>query len=358
MLISATDVAMIARVQRPVVSMWRKRYSGPDAFPGAVGGRFEAEAVVGWLVEHGRGNNPHPERALPMLGMLVEARTDQSRAMGLSAMLACRAAYGEGLVEDLGSGAVTASVMAGLDRFGSFGDEVAALGGDLPRTAAAVDAFLDERFGAADAMRWFTDDCLVRHLPLFAAAALSDGAAGLVARAAEALADLSPRPGICSMPPARASPGCSASRRSGPPRSGSAPTSRRWAGTPVVSCRWGSGTRTWLLTSGDGRLPSMRPSTPSPRNCSRVPRWATTRSCGWCSAPPGFSPIRPVTWPPATTSSATAWSGRSSSCRPAAGRRIPARRWRSGWSRSVTSCRSRLIARSSRTSPVWISRRS
>ena len=196
MLISATDVAMIARVQRPVVSMWRKRYSGPDAFPGAVGGRFEAEAVVGWLVEHGRGNNPHPERALPMLGMLVEARTDQSRAMGLSAMLACRAAYGEGLVEDLGSGAVTASLMAGLDRFGSFGDEVAALGGDLPRTAAAVDAFLDERFGAADAMRWFTDDCLVRHLPLFAAAALSDGAAGLVARAAEALADLSPRPGI------------------------------------------------------------------------------------------------------------------------------------------------------------------
>jgi len=65
-----------------------------------------------------------PLGRLAMLGMLVEARTDQSRAMGLSAMLACRAAYGEGLVEDLGSGAVTASLMAGLDRFGSFGDEV------------------------------------------------------------------------------------------------------------------------------------------------------------------------------------------------------------------------------------------
>ncbi|MBB1513571.1 hypothetical protein H5399_13290 [Tessaracoccus sp. MC1627] len=198
MLITATDVSMIARVRRPVVSMWRKRYAGADAFPEPdSAGLFDAERVVGWLTEHGRGNNPQPERALPLLGMLVEARTDVARAMDLSAVLAFRAAYGEELVDDLA--AHRGAALGGLDawdRLHCFGSEVLALGDGLPETAAAVDAFLDERFGAADAMRWLADDCLVRHLPPFAAAGLSDAAAGLVARAAVGLADLSPQPSL------------------------------------------------------------------------------------------------------------------------------------------------------------------
>ena len=198
MLITATDVAMIARVRRPVVTMWRKRYAGTDAFPAPdIDGRFDAEGVVGWLSEHGRGNNPQPERTLPLLGMLVEARTDLARAMELSAVLAFRAAYGEEFVDDLTSHSSAAlGDLAAVDGLHCFGREVLALGAGLPETAAAVDAFLDERFGAADAMRWLTDDCLVRHLPTFAAAGLSDAAAGLVAQAAVALADLSPQPSL------------------------------------------------------------------------------------------------------------------------------------------------------------------
>ncbi|MHA6523198.1 hypothetical protein [Tessaracoccus sp. G1721] len=197
MLITAADVAMIARVRRPVVTMWRKRYTGPDAFPPAQGGRFDADLVVSWLAEHGRGNNPQPERALPLLGMLLEARTDVARAMELSAVLAFRAAYGEALVEDLTrAGAPDRGVLEELDSLRCFGREVRDLGGRLTETAAAVDAFLDERFGAADAMAWLTDDCLVRHLPAVASLSLSRLAAGLVARAAVALAELSPRPDL------------------------------------------------------------------------------------------------------------------------------------------------------------------
>jgi len=198
MMITAADVALIARVRRPVVTMWRKRYTGTDAFPPAdAEGRFDADRVVAWLAEHGRGNNPQPERALPLLSMLVEARADVTRAMSLSAVLALRAAYGEDLVNDLAfPGRRASDEFEGLDRLHCFGNEVLALQGDLEKAAAAVDAFLDERFGAADAMRWLTDDCLVRHLPTFAAAGLSDVAAGLVARAAVALADLSPQPSL------------------------------------------------------------------------------------------------------------------------------------------------------------------
>lgn len=198
MLITAADVAMVARVRRPVVSMWRKRYAEADAFPEAVDGRFDAERVVRWLSAHGRGNNPEPERALPMLGMLLKARSDMTRAMDLSAVLALREAYGATLVEDLsatGQASLGGTVWL-LDRLACFGREVLALGGGLAPMVAAVDAFLDEWFGAADAMRWLTDDCLVRHLPPFGAAALSADAAELVARGAVALAELTPHPGV------------------------------------------------------------------------------------------------------------------------------------------------------------------
>lgn len=50
-----SDVAALAQVQRPVVSMWRKRSTGSaQPFPGPVafeGGRelFDADQVAAWL---------------------------------------------------------------------------------------------------------------------------------------------------------------------------------------------------------------------------------------------------------------------------------------------------------------------
>ena len=63
-LLSLGDVARLARVQRPVVSGWRRRYAGrDDAFPMPItvkGQRalFNADDVVDWIARTGLGNNP------------------------------------------------------------------------------------------------------------------------------------------------------------------------------------------------------------------------------------------------------------------------------------------------------------
>ena len=59
-----SDVAQLAHVQRPVVSMWRARSAGSDRpFPAAIDAArgqewFDGTAVVDWLIATGRGNNP------------------------------------------------------------------------------------------------------------------------------------------------------------------------------------------------------------------------------------------------------------------------------------------------------------
>jgi hypothetical protein len=64
MQMTLVDVARLAKVQRPVVSVWRSRSAASTApFPepfATVSGeeRFDAAAVVEWLELTGRGNNP------------------------------------------------------------------------------------------------------------------------------------------------------------------------------------------------------------------------------------------------------------------------------------------------------------
>lgn len=63
-LISLPQIAALARVQRPVVSMWRTRFaSGRDAFPAPVSAHshqelFDASQVAEWLAETSHGKNP------------------------------------------------------------------------------------------------------------------------------------------------------------------------------------------------------------------------------------------------------------------------------------------------------------
>ncbi len=63
-LISLPQIAELARVRRPVVSMWRKRFaSGIGAFPAPVSARsnqelFDATQIAAWLAETAHGNNP------------------------------------------------------------------------------------------------------------------------------------------------------------------------------------------------------------------------------------------------------------------------------------------------------------
>src|SRR5690554_3291550 len=63
-LLTLADISVLARVQRPVVSMWRKHASKSDRpfpEPVVVHGRqelFESAAVIDWLEATRRGNNP------------------------------------------------------------------------------------------------------------------------------------------------------------------------------------------------------------------------------------------------------------------------------------------------------------
>jgi hypothetical protein len=58
--LSSADVARLAGVQRPVVSMWRRRYrSGSHPFPTSRGrlhgaDRFDRSEILGWLRDTGR----------------------------------------------------------------------------------------------------------------------------------------------------------------------------------------------------------------------------------------------------------------------------------------------------------------
>ncbi|MBG6181670.1 hypothetical protein [Arthrobacter sp. CAN_A1] len=62
--LSLADVARLAQVKRPVVSMWRRRYRDADLpFPSPTTGSaghpaFDVGEVAQWLHHTGRGNNP------------------------------------------------------------------------------------------------------------------------------------------------------------------------------------------------------------------------------------------------------------------------------------------------------------
>ncbi len=64
MLVTLSGVAELARVRRPVASVWRRRFaSGEDAFPAPIAQRrgapvFDAAEVAEWLVRTSHGNNP------------------------------------------------------------------------------------------------------------------------------------------------------------------------------------------------------------------------------------------------------------------------------------------------------------
>lgn len=82
------DVAALAHVQRPVVSMWRKRSAGSARpFPDVIAvdqGRelFDADSVAVWLAATGRGNNPDAGKDAAAF-----ASKDMAAFEGVSALL-------------------------------------------------------------------------------------------------------------------------------------------------------------------------------------------------------------------------------------------------------------------------------
>ncbi len=103
-LMTMRDIAGLARVQRPVVSMWRRRSHGTaHPFPSprrTLAGQalFARDDVVTWLEETEHGNNPDV-RADAAAHALLEATTRHGSAEALSALLALRKLSGRPLSE-------------------------------------------------------------------------------------------------------------------------------------------------------------------------------------------------------------------------------------------------------------------
>lgn len=210
--ISLADVARLARVQRPVVSMWRSRGSATDTpFPSPVTtqrgvARFDAEEVVTWLETTGHGLNPdaradlatfaHPV-GVPSRGDLSPAEsssTDEAHVRAVSALLCLKAIAGVQLT--------------GLDRdhlldLADDADpdddllhrEVAALEADSTELTSYVDRLADAAYTPALAFEQLMGDRFRRGLDGHARTALREDGRRLVARIAQGLAtavDLQP----------------------------------------------------------------------------------------------------------------------------------------------------------------------
>jgi len=83
--IGMADIALLARVQRPVVTSWRSRYATSDRpFPNPIESDrgqavFDAADVAAWLEETGRGNNPQAADDLAAFATMAEGSTRSDR---------------------------------------------------------------------------------------------------------------------------------------------------------------------------------------------------------------------------------------------------------------------------------------
>lgn len=94
--ITLSEIANLAQVQRPVVSMWRSRSkNSADPFPVSIGtnGRqelFNAAEITDWLTVTGRGNNPHAAQDAAAFASPLGQDSKHTHFAGLTAMLALR----------------------------------------------------------------------------------------------------------------------------------------------------------------------------------------------------------------------------------------------------------------------------
>lgn len=102
-LMSMTDIAELAHVQRPVVSNWRRRH---DSFPKQAGGDrahplFDAAEIVAWLVETRRAESREIEGDLRLytLARLGAQMPPRALIASLTALICLRHVTGE-LLDD------------------------------------------------------------------------------------------------------------------------------------------------------------------------------------------------------------------------------------------------------------------
>jgi hypothetical protein len=148
-LMTMTDIAELAGVQRPVVTNWRRRY--PDSFPAPAAGDetrslYEPDEIAGWLLATGRidRDRAHQELALFKLTGLAASYPGQDAVAAVTALICLRYLAGENdpLAEGAADPVAAARALAhDLDPNGSvLRAEVDA----IPSHAAWVIALVDE----------------------------------------------------------------------------------------------------------------------------------------------------------------------------------------------------------------------
>lgn len=194
-LLTLPDVASLARVQRPVVSMWRTRSAGTELpFPPAVvrsGNQelFDAEAVTAWLLTTGRGNNPRVRQESALFSTTQGEGIGGGRVRdGVTALLALKSLTGARLTEM--SAAELLDLADDVDlRDDLLYRELAVLGEDLTTLAAHVDAMTDAAFTPSAAFETIMAHRFRIGLDGYTETALAPVAVDLVARLAAELGD-------------------------------------------------------------------------------------------------------------------------------------------------------------------------
>ncbi|PVE19961.1 hypothetical protein [Arthrobacter sp. Bz4] len=151
---SLADVARLAQVARPVVSMWRRRYRDADLpFPAPTDSSssqpaFDPAEIGRWLHDTGRGNNPSAHLDADAFRTGIAA--DQSGTDALTALLCLKVLSGERL-----SGLSNAELLDLADDHDphnqSLYREMEATGDQLAFLAATADALADAAYSPAAA---------------------------------------------------------------------------------------------------------------------------------------------------------------------------------------------------------------
>lgn len=191
--LTLSEVASLARVRRPVVSMWRTRTaSGPAPFPAprsSLDGRdlFALDEVVDWLEETGHGNNPDVRGDAAAHALVPVGSDVAATGAALSALLTLRHLHGE---------ALPTAREALLDLADAVDPDDTALyrelagAPDLAAVAARVEPFVDSCRGVAEAhARLLGSRLRVGWTPLAQSALAEDGRLLLVDVVAALLGD-------------------------------------------------------------------------------------------------------------------------------------------------------------------------
>lgn len=194
LLLSLADIARVAHVQRPVVSMWRKRIGNGDLrFPAPIDAtrgeeRFDARQVVEHLELTRRGNNPQVRDDVAAYAELraVSPLDETTVVDGLTALLCLKAISGE-LLGELSTTVLLHRAHDADPMDELLAGEVTALGEDLAALAAHADALADASYSAARAFELLLRR--ERHLLPGHPVRLHDDALRLVALVAKGLAD-------------------------------------------------------------------------------------------------------------------------------------------------------------------------